>query len=105
MELKEFAERISKLRYVKGVSARSMSLDLGQSENYIINIENGLSYPSMTAFFDICDYLGITPKEFFDMDSVNPLKENELVNACKGLTNDQIEPLIKLANELKGKRS
>ena len=65
-------ERLSALRSKKGVSARSMSLSIGQSENYINIIENGYSLPSMTAFFYICEYLGITPKEFFDDHRCNP---------------------------------
>ena len=35
-----FAARLSKLRQEKGVSARDMSLSLGQSESYINKIEN-----------------------------------------------------------------
>ena len=33
-------ERIAQLRIKKGVSARDMSLSLGQANNYINNIEN-----------------------------------------------------------------
>ena len=68
----EFAIRLARLRSEKGVSARDMSLSIGQSPNYINGIENGDSYPSMTTFFYICDYFGITPKEFFDIDATNP---------------------------------
>ena len=67
-----FPERLAHLRMKKGVSARDMSLSLGQSENYINMIENKKSFPSMTAFFYICEYLGATPKEFFDDDNKNP---------------------------------
>ena len=35
-----FSKRLSKLRMEKGVSARDMSLSLGQSESYINRIEN-----------------------------------------------------------------
>lgn len=55
-------ERITQLRTKKGVSVRDMSLLLGQANNYINNIENKKSLP---AIFYICEYLGITPKEFF----------------------------------------
>lgn len=61
------SERILKLRTEKGVSARGMSLALGQSPNYIYNLENRLALPSMTAFFGICAYFQLTPKEFFDI--------------------------------------
>lgn len=57
MEQSEFSRRLVELRMDKGVSARDMSLSIGQSPGYINNIENGINFPSMTAFFYICDYL------------------------------------------------
>ena len=44
-------ERLAKLRTQKGVSARDMSLSLGQANNYINNIENKKSLPAMQSFF------------------------------------------------------
>ena len=66
LEKEEFIKRLVALRQQKNVSAREMSLSLGMSENYINSLENGAALPNMTAFFFICDYLGITPQEFFD---------------------------------------
>ena len=63
---KEFQDRLAELRLQKDVSAREMSQSIGQSENYICNIENHHNLPSMSVFFYICDYLRITPQEFFD---------------------------------------
>ncbi len=100
MEIKEFSRRLSTLRLNKNVSARDMSLSIGQSPSYINNIETGVSFPSMTAFFYICEYLEITPQEFFDAKSNNPVKENELLKAAKGLSNDQLEHLIAIAKGL-----
>lgn len=40
-----FYERLAKLRSQKGVSARDMSLSLGQSESYINKIENKKALP------------------------------------------------------------
>ena len=65
----QFCERLTQLRLKKGVSARDMSLSLGQSESYINRIESKKMLPSMSVFFYICDYLGITPKEFFDIEN------------------------------------
>ena len=56
-------ERLAKLRALKGVSARDMSLSLGQANNYINNIENKKSLPAMQSFFYICEYLGVTPQK------------------------------------------
>ena len=97
----EFCARLSQLRIEKGVSARDMSLSLGQSAGYINNIENGVNYPSMSVFFYICEYLDITPKEFFDLDTDNPTKANELLEATRRLNDAQIEHLIALAKDLK----
>ena len=99
MEQQEFIDRLVKLRMNKGVSARDMSLSLGQSEGYINNIENGVNFPSMTVFFYICEYFGI--KEFFDVDSSDPVKNKELLEATKNLTSEQLEHLIAIAKSIK----
>lgn len=101
MEKEDFVKRLVKLRVNKGVSARDMSLSIGQSPSYINNIENGVNLPSMTVFFYICEYFGITPQEFFDEQSSNPKMEKELLDAVKGLSNEQLEHLIAIAKELK----
>lgn len=101
MEQDAFSRRLSELRINKGISARDMSLSIGQSPGYINNIENGVNYPSMTVFFYICEYLGITPAEFFDTTSKNPSKERELLETVKGLSNEQLDSLILLAKGLK----
>ena len=101
MEKEDFIKRLTELRINKGVSARDMSLSIGQSAGYINNIENGVNLPSMMSFFYICEYLGIEPKDFFDTGSTNPTKANELYNIAKGLSNEQLDNLIALANGLK----
>ena len=105
---KIFAQRLSALRTAKKVSARDMSLSLGQSEGYINNIENENNFPSMTSFFYICEYLGVTAKEFFDYDVENPVLSNELVKEIQRLdyveTNHVLE-IIKDINKNKKKRN
>lgn len=94
MEKEDFIKRLTELRINKGVSARDMSLSIGQSAGYINNIENGVNLPSMISFFYICDYLDIEPKDFFDTESTNPTKANELLNIAKSLSNEQLDNLI-----------
>ena len=48
-----FAQRIAFLRNKKGVSARDMSLSIGQNPSYINNIETRKSKPSLEGFFFI----------------------------------------------------
>lgn len=101
MEKQDFIDRLVRLRMDKGVSARDMSLSIGQSPSYINNIENGLSFPSMTVFFYICEYLGVSPSEFFDVGLVAPTKVQELVDAVKGLDSRQLDNLIAIAKGLR----
>lgn len=94
------ALRLAKLREQKGVSAREMSLDIGQNAGYINNIETGKALPSLPALFYICDYLGITPAAFFDTDSSNPAKLDSLLHNIKKLSDTQLDTLATLVNEL-----
>ena len=96
----EFAIRLAKLRTKKGVSARDMSLSIGQNPGYINNIENGKALPSMSAFFFICDYLNITPQEFFDTDTEQPEKLSELVADLKRLNDRQLECVAEIVHGL-----
>ena len=100
MEKEKFIKRLVDLRIAKGVSARDMSLAIGQSAGYINNIENGINLPSMTAFFYICDYLGITPKDFFDTEAPNPTKAHDLLTAAQGLSDEQMDNLIAIVKGL-----
>ena len=101
MEKEQFSKRLVELRMNKGVSARDMSLSIGQSAGYINNIENGVNFPSMTVFFYICEYLNISPSDFFDEGNNNPTKAKELLEATKNLSNEQLEHLIAIAKGLK----
>lgn len=99
-ELKWFSERLSALRGSKGVSARDMSLSLGQSESYINKIENRRTLPSMTGFFYICEYLNITPSEFFAPMSSAQRRSQELAAAFERLTPLQQEHIYLLLQDL-----
>lgn len=86
-----FANRLSKLRIQKGVSARDMSLSIGQSESYINKIENGVALPSMNTFFYICEYLGITPSQFFEEEIECPEAMKKTIDNLKHLSAEQLE--------------
>lgn len=85
-----FPDRLARLRMIKGVSAREMSLSLGQSAGYINNIENGNSLPSMNTFFYMCDYLKITPKDFFDTEVRNPELSERVMADLKTLDDETL---------------
>jgi transcriptional regulator with XRE-family HTH domain len=97
-------ERLAKLRTQKGVSARDMSLSIGQANNYINNIENKKSLPSMQSFFYICEYLGVTPQEFFDDGNAYPEMLSEFVSEAKHLDPRSMEYILGIMKELNSKR-
>ena len=72
-------------------SAREMSLALGQNPSYINRIENGKALPSMQGFFSICDYLKITPAEFFNDEVEQPGEIRALVEKLQKLPQEQLQ--------------
>lgn len=100
MDEKDFSLRLAQLREKKGVSARDMSLSIGQNPGYINNIESGKSMPSLTGFFYICEYLGITPSEFFDVESRNPTRLSGLIQDLKRLNDKQLETISALIRDI-----
>ncbi len=100
MDEKDLALRLARLRVKKGVSAREMSLSIGQNAGYINSIETGRIQPSLDGIFYICEYLGITPSEFFDTESSDPSKLNSIVNDMKKLNDKQLEIIASLVKDM-----
>ena len=99
MRAEEFVTRLTELRMKHGVSARDMSLSIGQNASYINNIENGKALPSMTVFFYICEYFNISPQEFFSYENPNPEKTKQLEYDLHLLTENQLNIVINLVKE------
>lgn len=95
-----FAERLTQLRMEKGVSARDMSLSLGQSESYINKIENRRTLPSMSGFFYICEYLKVAPQDFFDPNTVSPSRTAEIKVKIARLSPDKADHILLLIRDL-----
>ena len=95
-----FAGRLAELRLRKGVSARDMSLSLGQNPGYINNIESGKALPSMSMFFIICDFLKISPSEFFDLSSPSPSDLNAMIEDLKKLPKVEFDHLAAITRNL-----
>lgn len=66
-----FAKRLAQLRNQKGVSARDMSLSLGQGAGYINNIENKNNLPSILQV--LCKYK-IVQKNLFKWTELNSVR-------------------------------
>lgn len=97
---KAFALRLTQLRMQAGISARDMSLSMGQSQGYINKIENLQNLPSMAGFFYICDYLNVTPMDFFDENCRNPVKLKELMEKMKNLSDRQLAAIELLVDTM-----
>lgn len=97
---KDFSLRLAKLRERMGVSARDMSLSIGQNPGYINNIETGKSMPSLAGIFYICDYLEITPSEFFDLENQNPAQLRELIRNLKQLDDNLLYHISEIVRKL-----
>lgn len=101
----EFTQnRIAQLRMQRDVSARDMSLSLGQNNSYINQIENRKALPSLQGLFYICEYFGITPQQFFDEGSQYPAELAELVDDLKKLDKKSLEHIAGLAKELASRK-
>lgn len=100
MDVEFVRERITQLRIQKGISEYKMSYDLGHSRGYVNNISSGKTLPSMTEFFGICDYFGISPMEFFDTKTQNPKLSQSLIAALEQLNEDDLELTLKNVRRL-----
>lgn len=100
MDIEFIKQRIAKLRTDKNISARELSLRLGQSTGYINTIENGNSLPSMSMFLYICEYFNITPKDFFDEDAEYPKLISEIVNESKKLDKKSLESILTIIKSM-----
>lgn len=97
----EFTQnRITQLRLQKDVSARDMSLSLGQNDSYINRIENQKALPSLSGLFYICEYFGITPQEFFDEKTAYPAQMAELIDDLKKLDSGMLACIASLVKEV-----
>ena len=92
------------LRVQKGVSESRMSQDLGHSKSYINNISCGKSLPSLPEFLAICDYLSVTPKEFFDVEEKDPVQFNQVWEALMELDEEDLSLTLRNISRLLRKK-
>lgn len=103
MDIQFIRDRISALRTKKNVSEYRMSTDLGHSKSYIQSISSGRALPSLGEFLYICEYLGVTPKEFFEEEMNEPQLVNKLYRLTSNLSEADLNALISMAERLSDK--
>ena len=95
--------RISELRLKKGVSEYKMSTDMGHSKSYIQSITSGRSLPSISEFLFICDYFGITPRQFFDSGLENPALLQQAIDRLVTLNDNDLTLILAYIKRLQEK--
>ena len=103
MDIQFIRDRISALRTKKNVSEYRMSTDLGHSKSYIQSISSGRALPSLGEFLYICEYLGVTPKEFLEEEMNEPQLVNKLYRLTSNLSEADLNALISMAERLSDK--
>lgn len=98
MEPEYIPKRITELRIKKGVAEHKMSLDLGHSRSYMQGISSGRALPSMTEFLAICDYLDVSPLDFFDESKANPPLIEEINKKLKNFSDEDLLLLLSIIN-------
>ena len=103
MDLQFIRDRISLLRIKKNVSEYRMSTDLGHSKSYMQSISSGRAVPSLGEFLYICEYLGVTPREFFDEEIAEPQLVQKLYTLTQNMSEADLNILISTAERLNEK--
>ena len=77
-----------------------MSLSIGQSPGYINSLENRNGFPSMQVFFYICEYLDISPCDFFDFATQAPKEASEMLTRLKRLNAVQLNHVAAIIEDI-----
>ena len=96
MDREFIRHRYSIIRNANNISARKLSFELGQSSEYINQIENGKSLPSLEGLINFCSYFKISIAEFFNEDFKYPIEYKAIIKDLNKL--DRIE--LKLVEDL-----
>lgn len=94
-----FSKRLVQLREARRVSGRAMSLSLGQGAGYVNNIECGKNLPSMAMFFEICEYLNVSPEEFFSYSGMRSSVEIAMI--ADTLSSEDQDLLLEIVERLR----
>ena len=95
-------ERYAKIRLAHNISARKLSLELGQSTEYINQIESGKNMPSLDGLLNFCNYFNISVAEFFEESFNFPVEYRGIIdelNKMDAMTVKFIYELLKVINK------
>ena len=92
--------KIKSLRLRKGLTQDNLAEMVSCNTSHISNIETGKSMPSLAGIFYICDFLDITPAEFFDDGSEDPARLKDLIGYLKQLDCEQLKNVTAIVKSL-----
>lgn len=104
MDKKFVQMRYARIRNAHKISARKLSLELGQSTEYINQIENGNALPSMEGLFNFCEYFNISLGEFFEENFNFPVEYGNIIKELNKMDSQEISvvyEMLKLINKTK----
>ncbi len=78
-------ERYAKIRLAHNISARRLSLELGQSSEYINQIESGKNMPSLEGLINFCNFFDIPIGEFFEERCNFPVEYSDIIEELNKL--------------------
>ena len=102
MDKSYIKERYAKIRLAHNISARKLSLELGQSTEYINQIESGKNMPSVEGLINFCNYFDISIGEFFEEKFNIPVEYSAIIeelNKMDSIAIKQVYELLKLINK------
>ena len=101
MDEEFFRDRLRFFRNQKKISAREMSLALGQNETFINKIETGRSSTTISSFLNICDYLRVSPSDFFNTEIKSSAEDaQEMMRLFRSLSPRQSKYMLELLRDL-----
>jgi len=94
--------RIRNLRKSQNITITALSKEIGLTREYLSNLEHNVNTPSLTTLQKICDTLGISIAEFFNVENAAlPLEYQELLQNAKTLSPKQLASLNEFLKTLK----
>ncbi len=105
MDKKFVQQRYASIRLAHNLSARKLSLELGQSTEYINQIESGKNLPSLEGLFNFCDYFQISLGEFFEEEFTYPIEYKTLIKELNKLDSLELKQIIDLLSLINSKKS
>ncbi|MDE7181632.1 MAG: helix-turn-helix domain-containing protein [Clostridia bacterium] len=88
--------RYAVIRNAHKISARKLSLELGQSSEYINQIENGNSMPSVENLLNFCEYFNISLGEFFEEQFNYPVEYRTIIQELNKLDTIELQTVTDL---------